>query len=76
MAKRKALSNRTRFEVFKRDKFTCQYCGAKAPDVVLQCDHIVAVALEKLRSMALDAGPSIQAWESDLDDAVRAAGGV
>lgn len=41
---RKALSNRTRFEVFKRDKFQCQYCGAKAPDVVLNCDHIKAVA--------------------------------
>ena len=29
-----------RFEVFKRDAFTCQYCGRKAPDVVLQVDHI------------------------------------
>lgn len=43
MGKRKALSAKTRFEVFKRDKFTCQYCGAKAPDVILHCDHIQAV---------------------------------
>lgn len=42
--KRKALSKKTRFEVFKRDKFTCQYCGSKAPDVVLQADHITPVA--------------------------------
>lgn len=35
-----ALSQKLRFEVFKRDKFTCQYCGAKAPDVVLECDHV------------------------------------
>jgi hypothetical protein len=35
-----SLSKRTRFEVFKRDKFTCQYCGKKAPDIVLQVDHI------------------------------------
>lgn len=35
-----SVSARTRFEVFKRDKFTCQYCGKKAPDVVLHCDHI------------------------------------
>lgn len=42
--KRKALSKKTRFEVFKRDKFTCQYCGAKAPDVVLHVDHINPVA--------------------------------
>lgn len=40
MANRKALSKKTRFEVFKRDSFTCQYCGAKAPEVVLHCDHI------------------------------------
>lgn len=43
-ASRKSLSKRTRFEVFKRDGFTCQYCGSKPPDVVLHCDHVVAVA--------------------------------
>lgn len=43
-AKRKTLSQKTRFEVFKRDSFTCQYCGRKAPDVVLQVDHIDPVA--------------------------------
>jgi HNH endonuclease len=36
-----AISVRTRFEVFKRDDFTCQYCGKKSPDVVLEIDHIV-----------------------------------
>ncbi len=41
---RKSLSKKTRFEVFKRDSFTCQYCGAKAPDAVLQADHIDPVA--------------------------------
>lgn len=40
MAKRKTVSNELRFEVFKRDKFTCQYCGRKAPDVVLNVCHI------------------------------------
>ena len=34
------ISKKFRFEVFKRDAFTCQYCGRKAPDVVLQVDHI------------------------------------
>ncbi|GEB79763.1 hypothetical protein DDE01_11780 [Desulfovibrio desulfuricans] len=38
--KRKAISKRVRFEVFKRDSFTCQYCGRKAPDVILHVDHI------------------------------------
>lgn len=36
----KAVSKKIRFEVFKRDKFTCQYCGRSAPDVTLQADHI------------------------------------
>jgi hypothetical protein len=31
--------------VFKRDSFTCQYCGKKAPDVVLHVDHINPVKL-------------------------------
>lgn len=35
-----AISKKTRFEVFKRDSFTCQYCGKKAPNVVLHVDHI------------------------------------
>lgn len=44
MSARKPLSKKLRFEVFKRDSFTCQYCGAKAPDVVLQCDHVNPVS--------------------------------
>lgn len=43
-AKRKALSKKTRFEVMKRDKFTCQYCGATSPNVLLVVDHIKPVA--------------------------------
>lgn len=39
-----ALSVRTRFEVFKRDEFTCQYCGRKSPEVVLEADHIIPIA--------------------------------
>lgn len=44
MAERKPLSKKIRFEVFKRDKFTCQYCGRSVPDVILQVDHIKPVA--------------------------------
>jgi hypothetical protein len=44
MANRKSISKKVRFEVFKRDNFTCQYCGRMAPDVVLEVDHINAVA--------------------------------
>ena len=44
MAKRKPISKKTRFEVFKRDSFQCKYCGAKAPDVLLEIDHIKPVS--------------------------------
>lgn len=44
MAERRTISKKTRFEVFKRDKFTCQYCGKSAPDVVLEVDHIKPVS--------------------------------
>lgn len=30
-----------RFFVLSRDRFTCQYCGAKAPDVTLHIDHVI-----------------------------------
>lgn len=40
---RKAISKKVRFEVFKRDAFTCQYCGSHPPKVVLEVDHIVPV---------------------------------
>ena len=42
--KRIPIPKKMRFEVFKRDKFTCQYCGRKSPDVVLEVDHIKPVA--------------------------------
>lgn len=41
---RKALSKKTRFEVFKRDGFRCMYCGATPNAALLQVDHITAVA--------------------------------
>ncbi len=44
MAERKAISKRMRFEVLKRDSFTCQYCGKQPPDTVLHLDHIKPVS--------------------------------
>jgi len=58
--KRRGLTKTMRFEVFKRDHFTCQYCGARAPDVVLECDHAQPVfhggqnAMENLRTACRD----------------------
>jgi 5-methylcytosine-specific restriction endonuclease McrA len=45
MKKRKGISKRLRFEVLKRDSFTCQYCGRKAPDVTLHVDHIRPISM-------------------------------
>lgn len=39
-----AVSKSKRFEIFKRDGFTCQYCGQRAGDVVLELDHIHPVS--------------------------------
>jgi hypothetical protein len=41
-----AVSKRVRFEVFKRDAFTCRYCGRKPPEVMLHCDHVIPVAAD------------------------------
>ncbi len=38
------ISLKLRFEVFKRDNFTCQYCGRKTPEVILEIEHIIPLA--------------------------------
>lgn len=40
-----AVSRRLRFEVLRRDGYTCRYCGGKSPDVTLTVDHVVPVTL-------------------------------
>ena len=45
MTERKPLSKKIRFEIFKRDQFTCQYCGRKPPEIMLVVDHIHPVKL-------------------------------
>lgn len=37
---RRSIGAQVRFEVFKRDLFTCQYCGAKPPATSLHLDHV------------------------------------
>lgn len=38
-----SLSLKLRFEVFKRDNFTCRYCGRKTPEAILEADHVIPV---------------------------------
>lgn len=42
--KRKAVSKRLRFEIFKRDSFQCLYCGRNPTQAPLHVDHVLAVA--------------------------------
>ena len=51
MSKRKSTSKRLRFDVFKRDNFECQYCGAKPPKVPLEIDHIVPVSKDGMTTI-------------------------
>lgn len=44
MIERQAVSKGARFDIFRRDGFTCQYCGQSPPDVVLELDHIHPVS--------------------------------
>lgn len=42
---REPISKKLRFDVFKRDAFACQYCGAKPSEtVLLEIDHIRPVS--------------------------------
>jgi len=35
------MKNSIRFKVFERDRFTCQYCGKRVPDIILEADHLL-----------------------------------
>jgi HNH endonuclease len=52
-----SISKGTRFRIFQRDDFSCQYCGRRAPDVTLEPDHIV---------------PKSQGGPDDMDNLVTA----
>lgn len=43
-AKKRSKNLKLRFRVLSRDAFTCQYCGRKAPDVILPVDHVLPVS--------------------------------
>lgn len=40
-----AIARRLRFEILRRDNYTCRYCGASAPDASLTVDHVIPVVL-------------------------------
>ena len=43
--RRVPISNKLRFEIFQRDKFTCKYCGRSIDDgITLEIDHVIPIA--------------------------------
>jgi hypothetical protein len=72
------VTKRLRFEILKRDNFSCRYCGAMAPDVALVVDHVMPVALggsnapENLVTACFDcnSGKSASAPDADVVDDV------
>ena len=41
---RSSLPPALRYKILKRDRFTCQSCGARAPEVELEVDHVIPVS--------------------------------
>ncbi|MEV0382334.1 HNH endonuclease [Nonomuraea sp. NPDC050643] len=75
-----AVSKRLRHEIFRRDNHTCQSCGAKAPDVKLQPDHVVPVALggsddpSNLQTLCEDCNGGKSATPPDASTVAKVAG--
>ena len=42
--KREPVSNKLKHEIWRRDNFTCQYCGKTINDIELEVDHILPVS--------------------------------
>lgn len=40
-----AVSKRLRYEVLRRDNFTCRYCGSAAGETGLEVDHVIPASL-------------------------------
>jgi len=40
-----AVSKHLRYEILRRDNYTCRYCGARGPEVPLTVDHVTPSAL-------------------------------
>jgi hypothetical protein len=57
---RSPVSKALRHKVLMRDRSTCQACGARAPDVQLEVDHIIPVSkggtddMQNLTTLCLD----------------------
>lgn len=70
--KRKKLSPKLRYEILKRDKFSCVLCGATAKDDLLEVDHITPLCrgglstLENLRTLCYQCNHGKQIAEKEI----------
>lgn len=68
------LSAKLRFDILKRDLFTCRYCGRKAPGVAISVDHIIPVSLggtsteSNLATSCMDCNMGKGDWNATADD--------
>lgn len=71
--RRRSLSKNLRLQVFRRDRFTCQYCGRQSPEVTIEVDHIIPFVLggtDKLSNLQT-ACRDCNGSKSDKVDVVR-----
>lgn len=67
--KSRKLAPRIRFQILTRDGYRCRYCGAPAPEVRLQVDHILALVNggtddpENLVTACVDCNLGKGAWQ-------------
>ena len=43
-AVRRGVTQRVRFSVLSRDRYSCRYCGVTAEDAALHVDHVIPVS--------------------------------
>ena len=67
---RTGIPPKLRFEVLRRDKYVCQYCGACGPNVELEVDHKIPVSKggKTVESNLVTACIECNRGKSDEDD--------
>ncbi|MGW0904953.1 HNH endonuclease [Streptomyces sp. NPDC002853] len=67
-----AVSKRLRYEILRRDNHACRYCGATAPNVKLNVDHVIPTSLggsDKPDNLVTSCSPCNAGKTSSLPDA-------
>lgn len=71
-----AVSKRLRYEILRRDNHACRYCGATAPQVKLNVDHVIPTSLggsDKADNLVTACSPCNSGKTSSLPNAEHVA---